>query len=292
MPVTKRITAPVGSFSLSIPVGNDPKLAIYRDGQLPPEVLTLLQALQTTTTVGAKVLDLGGYIGGFGIAAATAGYQVVIVEANPQNAACIRESIAANDFAHPVRLIEGAIGAECRDSVSFVSNGPWGHVSTSRSADTPTGAVPMYALPELLAIAGWTAPAFIKMDVEGSELQAVKGAQAWFAAGHRPTILYEANAFTLDWFGVSPADLNRAFDTLGYHRYELDDDGTLRAPGSFEPRCLVDYVVSDTQLTHAARRSLWSICKLTVRALQNPSPKARKHTWRALGLRQARGAKS
>jgi FkbM family methyltransferase len=254
-------------------------------------VWTLVQALQATTPAGGKVLDLGGYIGGFAIAAATAGYQVVTVEANPQNAACIRESIAANDFAHPVRLIEGAIGAESRDLVSFVSNGPWGHVSTSRSADPPTGGVRMYTLPEVLAIAGWTAPEFIKMDVEGSELQAMKGAEEWFAAGHRPTILYEANAFTLDWFGVTPADLNRTFDTLGYHRYELDEDGTFRAPGSFEPRCLVDYVVSDTRLTHAARRSLWSICKLTVRALQNPSPKARKHTWQVLGLRQARGAK-
>ena len=285
MAALKTITAPVGAFSLSVPEGNDPKLAVYRDGELPSEVSTLVQALQATTPTGAKVLDLGGYIGGFGIAAATAGYEVVIVEANPQNAACIRESIAANNFAHPVRLIEGAIGAESRDSVSFVSNGPWGHVSTSRSADAPTGGVRMYTLPELLAIAGWTAPAFIKMDVEGSELQAVKGAKEWFADGHRPTILYEANAFTLDWFGVTPADLNRAFDTLGYHRYELDDNGTLREPGSFEPRCLVDYVVSDTRLTHAARRSLWSICKLTVWALQNPSPKARKHTWRALGLR-------
>jgi len=284
MAAPKTITAPVGTFSLSIPEGNDPKLSIYRAGQLPSEVLTLVRALQATTTAGAKVLDLGGYIGGFGIAAATAGYQVVIVEANPQNAACIRESIAANDFAHPVRLIEGAIGAESRDSVSFVSNGPWGHVSTSRSSDTATGGVRMYTLPELMAIAEWTVPAFIKMDVEGSELQAVKGAQEWFAGGHRPTILYEANAFTLDWFGVTPSDLNRAFDSLGYHRYELDDDGTLRAPGSFEPRCLVDYVVSATQLTHAARRSLWSICKLTVWALQNPSPNARKHTWRALGL--------
>ena len=284
MAATKTITAPLGVFSLSVPEGNDPKLAVYQDGQLPSEVSTLVQALQATTPVGAKVLDLGGYIGGFGIAAATAGYEVVIVEANPQNAACIRESIAANDFTHPVRLIEGAIGAESRDSVSFVSNGPWGHVSTSRSDDAPTSGVRMYTLPELLAIAGWTAPAFIKMDVEGSELQAVKGAQEWFAGGHRPTILYEANAFTLDWFGVTPADLNRAFDTLGYHRYELDDNGTLREPGSFEPRCLVDYVVSDTRLTHAARRSLWSICKLTVWALQNPSPKARKHTWRALGL--------
>jgi FkbM family methyltransferase len=278
------VASPVGSFSLSVPEGNDPKLAVYRDGQLPPQVLTLVQALRTTTPAGAKVLDLGGYIGGFGIAAATAGYQVVIVEANPHNAACIRESLAANQFAHPVRLIEGAIGAESRDSVSFVSNGPWGHVSTPRSSDAATGGVRMYTLPELLASVGWTAPAFVKMDVEGSELQAVTGAQPWFAGGHRPTILYEANAFTLDWFGATPADLNRAFDALGYHRYELDDNGTLRAPGNFEPRCLVDYVVSDTELAHAAKRSFWSLCKLTLRALQNESPVARKHTWRALGL--------
>ena len=120
-------------------------------GSFRPQVLTLVQALQATTPVGAKVLDLGGYIGGFGIAAATAGYQVVIVEANPHNAACIRESLEANHFAHPVRLIEGAIGAESRDSVSFVSNGPWGHVSTLALGGCGDGGVRMYTLPELLA---------------------------------------------------------------------------------------------------------------------------------------------
>jgi FkbM family methyltransferase len=267
-----------------VPEGNDPKLAVYRDGQLPPQVLTLVQALRTTTPAGAKVLDLGGYIGGFGIAAATAGYQVVIVEANPHNAACIRESLAANQFAHPVRLIEGAIGAESRDSVSFVSNGPWGHVSTPRSSDAATGGVRMYTLPELLASVGWTAPAFVKMDVEGSELQAVTGAQPWFAAVIARRSSMKPMRSRSIGLGPLPSDLNRAFDALGYHRYELDDNGTLRAPGHFEPRCLVDYVVSDTELAHAAKRSFWSLCKLTLRALQNESPVARKHTWRALGL--------
>ena len=260
---------------MSVPEGQDPKLALYQQGLLPPEVKALLATLGRCVPPGSRVLDLGGYIGAFGLGAAALGYDVVIVEANPQNAAFIEASIASNTFARPVRLVSAAIGAK-RGAVRFVSNGPWGHVATATDADTVS--VPQYPLPDLLSQVGWTAPDFIKMDIEGSEALMLAGAAAWFAEGHRPTLLYEANAVTLAWFDASPRQLNHQIDALGYHRYEMDDDGQLRSLARFEPRCLVDYVASPVPLAAAAPHSLWKTCKRTGRALMHPAPEARRYT--------------
>ena len=272
--VKRRIVTPETSFELCVPDGNDSKLAVYHAGRLPQEVSALLSVLTRTTVRGSKVLDLGGYIGGFGLGAAALGYNVTIVEANPQNAVLIQQSINANRL--QVQLVPAAIGATPGE-VRFVSDGPWGHVATAGDANTV--AVPQHTLPQLLTAVGWTTPAFIKMDVEGSEANMLAGAREWFAQGHRPVILYEANAVTLQWFHSTPKHLNTLIDSLGYYRYEMADDGGLRIPIAFEPRVLVDYVASPVPLSDVAPAlSTWKIFKRTVRALRHPASVARRYT--------------
>jgi FkbM family methyltransferase len=272
--VKRRIVTPETAFDLCVPDGKALKLGIYHAGRLPHEVSALLSVLTRTTVPGSKVLDLGGYIGGFGLGAAALGYDVTIVEANPQNAALIQQSVDANRL--QVQLVHAAIGATPGE-VRFVADGPWGHVATA--ADFNTVPVPQHTLPQLLTAVGWTAPAFIKMDVEGSEANMLIGAREWFAQGHRPVILYEANAVTLQWFQATPKHLNTLIDSLGYHRYEMADDGGLRIPNLFEPRALVDYLASPVPLAEVAPAlSKWRIFKRTLRALRHPAPVARRYT--------------
>ena len=201
-----------------------------------------------------------------------------MVEANPANAESITRSLAANTFAKPPQLVRVAIGATS-GHVSFTSDGPWGHVTVGEASGEM---LPQITLPEVLQRVGWDAPAFIKMDVEGSEVNAMRGAAAWFASGHRPVVLYEANGHTLSWFQSSPRALNQVFDDLGYIRYEVEDDGGFREPAGFEPRCLVDYVVSPVALAAQPPRRAWKLLKRTARALRSPSADARRYTRRLL----------
>ena len=120
------------------------------------------------------------------------------------------------------------------------------------------------------------------MDIEGNELRVLRGARGWFEAGHRPTILYEANGFTLAWGQHSPTELNAAIDSLGYYRYEMGDAGERRMPARFEPRCLVDYLASPVPLEALPARNWWAIFKRTVRAYQHGSAEARAYTTRHL----------
>jgi FkbM family methyltransferase len=251
-------------------------------GEYPVSLRPLFDVLQRVVEPPAKVLDMGGYLGGFGLAAAAAGYDVAIVEPNAENAQWIRQSVSVNHFAHDVRVVEAVVGG-AEGSVEFCANGPYGHVHSNRSADASTHSVRQVTLPVLLAELSWAAPDFIKMDIEGSEARVLRTAGSWFAGGHRPILLFEANGFTLDWFGDTPTSLLALVGSFGYSLYEVDDEGRFREPSPFEPQCVVDYLASAEPLPGALPpRSTWQITRRTLRSLRSPSPHARHYTWRRL----------
>jgi FkbM family methyltransferase len=268
------------TFWMCVPESNEESVVAIRSGQYPVTLRALFSTLRAVVPQAAKVLDLGGYLGGFGLAAAAAGHEVVIVEANSDNADWIRRSIAHNVFPRPVTLVEGAVGETDR-WVNFHPNGPWGHVEVN--AALSAARVQMMTLPRLLASVGWDSPAFIKMDVEGSEGGVFRGAGRWFDAGHRPLILYEANGHTLRWFGDSPLTLRRFLASRGYYQYELQEDGVIRLPSRFEPRVVVDYLASPEPLPGVLpARSAWKVMRRTAAALRRPSWPARIHVLHAL----------
>jgi FkbM family methyltransferase len=272
--------APGVTFRISVPESNDPNVLAIRDGSYPPPLQGLFMALTATTPKPARVLDLGGYLGAFGMAAAAAGYEVAIVEANPENASWIRRSIGQNRFPYQVQLVETAVG-EREGWVEFHAEGPYGHVQqTGRPGSVR---VKQITLPMLMHQLGWDSPAFIKMDVEGSEGGVLRGAAQWFAKGHRPVLLYEANGHTLSWFGDSQQGLRRFLVERGYYEYEVEDDGQLREPTRFEPRVVVDYLVSARPLSPVApQRTRWQLLRRTAAALRRNSRPARRHVFRAL----------
>lgn len=271
--------APGVTFRISVPESNDPNVLSIRHGSYPPALQPLFTALTATTPTPARVLDLGGYLGAFGMAAAAAGYDVAIVEANPENATWIRQSVALNQFAHEVKLIEVAVG-ETEGWVEFHAQGPYGHVQ--QKGQSGGIRVKQTTLPLLMRELGWDAPAFIKMDVEGSEGGVLRGARSWFAEGHRPTFLYEANGHTLHWFGDSPAVLRSTLKAFGYQQYEVEADGSIRVPTTFEPRVVVDYLASMTPLPALPRRSAWKVLRRTAAALKRKSRPSRVHVVREL----------
>jgi FkbM family methyltransferase len=272
--------APEVAFRIAVPESTDPNVKAIRDGTYPPPLQGLFTALTATTPKPARVLDLGGYLGAFGMAAAAAGYEVAIVEANPENASWIRRSIALNRFTHPVKLVETAVG-EREGWVEFHAEGPYGHVQQNGSSGGVR--VKQVTLPALMHQLGWESPAFIKMDVEGSEGGVLRGAAQWFAKGHRPVLLYEANGHTLSWFGDSQQGLRRFLVERGYYEYEVENDGQLREPTRFEPRVVVDYLVSARPLSPVApRRTGWQLLRRTAGALRRNSRPARRHVFRAL----------
>jgi FkbM family methyltransferase len=68
------------------------------------------------------------------------------------------------------------------------------------------------------------APAFMKVDVEGAELQALRGAQKTIRR-HRPVILFEHDSGAAELNGSNSAELWELLDDTGLRVFDLDGGG-------------------------------------------------------------------
>jgi len=161
------------------------------------------------------VIDLGPFIGTFSLAAAGAGARVLAVEASPLSAGLLRASAVQNAF-QTFHVAHAAV-SDVPGSVEFFVDGPFGHIASGTSPSS--GRVLSLRVSDLVDELGWEKIAFIKMDVEGSEIRAIRGMSDLLAAAEAPPILLESNAHTLSFFNSGPEDLYGELESLGYECY-------------------------------------------------------------------------
>lgn len=191
---------------------------------------------------GGRVLDLGGHIGTFALYASASGYAVTTVEASPANAMLLQASLTRNDFTQ-LRLLQAAI-SDRTETLEFVAAGPYGVVANPFVHDA-TITVQAHPVADLLAEVGWERVDFIKLDIEGSEVKALRGMSDLLAQVDAPPILFESNGFTLNMFGETPNTLLGALEALGYHCYLVQAPGLTPVRASdFQPACNVDYLAT------------------------------------------------
>lgn len=80
---------------------------------------------------------------------------------------------------------------------------------------------------------------FIKCDVEGGELFALRGARRLIEA-HRPSVLLEINPWYLEGVGVRVEDLTGFFAERGYELYQYDVDGAQRILRRCRPADIIE----------------------------------------------------
>lgn len=212
-----------------------------------PASYGLLPAVGRT---GQCVVDLGAHVGTFTLYAAALGYQVIAVEASPQNASHLRRSIDRNEFSN-VQLINRAI-SDRSETIEFIQAGPYGLRANPLLHD-PTIQVPAATAEEILAGSNCPKPFFIKMDIEGSEVRAVRGMRQLLSGEEAPVILYESNGHTLHYFDETPNHLMELLEQAGYACY-LVENRRLFPVRSFDlqPECTVDYLATKSALAQIA----------------------------------------
>jgi FkbM family methyltransferase len=174
---------------------------------------------------GQKVLDLGAHIGTFSLFAAALGCQVVSVEASPRNAALLRHSAHVNGFVAQ-RVVSAAVSDHV-GRLEFVQAGSYGMVANPKVGH-PTISVSAVTVDKLLHDVGWESVDFVKMDVEGSEVAALRGMSRLLSREDAPPILYESNAYTLNLFKETPARLMALLEEYGYRCYLVDVNRLVR----------------------------------------------------------------
>jgi FkbM family methyltransferase len=194
---------------------------------------------------GHFVLDLGAHLGTFSLAAAARGARVVAVEASPRNAEFLRASARANDFGS-LRVVEVAVN-DAPGVVRFRHEGAWGQITDGWAP----GVVEVQAQPvsEILREDDVGRVDLVKLDVEGSEIAAIRGMHDLLAAPDAPPVMYEGNAHTLRMFDATPERLIDAFAQLGYANYLIGEQELMPVgPESFQPDTCVDYLAVKGEL--------------------------------------------
>ena len=164
---------------------------------------------------GMRVVDVGANYGVYTLAAALrvgAAGRVWAIEPTPQCAAFLRRSLELNGC-RQVQLIETVV-SDRRGSVRFALKA----LSETNAVAAPGEAaveLPARTLDELAGELGWSAVDFLKLDVEGHELQAVGGG-ARFLREHSPLVMIEVQANGT--FDHAPLERLAA---LGYAAYRL-----------------------------------------------------------------------
>ena len=183
----------------------------YFQGAVEPEAQ---QALVEHLRAGMTVYDIGANIGFFSLLGArlvgTAG-RVVAFEADPDAAARLKEHAARNGFSW-ITVEEKAAWSETGE-VRFVRSVPatspdlgLGHVQTDGAAEDSMG-VAAVSLDDYAERA--PAPDFVKCDVEGAEVEVVRGARRLLAE-KRPNVLCELHS------EENRRILDEVFARLGY----------------------------------------------------------------------------
>jgi FkbM family methyltransferase len=166
------------------------RLLLLGDLEVPVQ-----EALHRTVTPGATVFDIGANIGFFALLAARlAGERgrVIAFEPVPEVAGYARAAAVSNGVADRVDVRTQAVAEHAGTAALHVVAEPsWSHLaSRGRHPDTvATIDVEVVTLDGLLD-AGQPVPDVIKLDVEGAEVEVLRGA-ARLLREHRPALIVE-----------------------------------------------------------------------------------------------------
>jgi FkbM family methyltransferase len=146
---------------------------------------------------GDVFVDVGAHWGVFALSAATrwpGQVAVIAVEPHPQNVAQLLKSVDFNGLGAAVAVVAAAAGAQ-RGIEALGCATSMGHTLDRSAAHAVTGAlsVPVVTLDEVLQARGDLAGrrVFLKIDVEGLELEVLHGARALLSGGRVPAIMWE-----------------------------------------------------------------------------------------------------
>jgi len=196
----------------------DPIAKAYRSNQI-----SLENGLFKLFTNPGTFIDLGANIGAFSLSFAAMGWNGYAFEASQMNVDLLYKSVALNGF--DIEIINKAIH-EKSGVLRFIQSGPYGMIASSVNKEKENERweeVPCISLDEWCMLSN--APEkidFIKIDIEGSEVSALRGAGKMLAKYEYPPIFVESNIWTLFLHDYSQKDLFLTASEIGYKIYKID----------------------------------------------------------------------
>jgi len=190
------------------PRSNSASNIIYFTERFDPAEMAIMEAV---VRPGDLAIDAGANIGAYTLRLAqlvgSAG-SVVAIEPAQQAAERLRENVDLNRLDH-VTVVAAAIGAR-RGEASMTTDGDVSNTLTVSPGTTDVTSVPVVTLDSLAE----RPPSFVKLDVEGYEHEALKGAGEMLT--HRPVLQIELTEHLLARMGTSSAEIRSQLQNAGY----------------------------------------------------------------------------
>lgn len=200
---------------------------IYYEGAFEPHLVALFRRYLRP---GTAVVDVGAHCGQYALLASQTAEQVLAFEPDAANVADLRANAAANGITN-LHVFNAAVADHVGLLPLFADDDNFGFAnhSLARGAGVFEGraeTVQAVTLDSLL-LALRLPVSLIKLDIEGAELLALRGATG-ILRRDRPALLLEVDARWTASFGYRPRDARRFLEELGYHCYHIGTDGHLR----------------------------------------------------------------
>lgn len=181
-----------------------------------------VRLFREAVTRGAVVLDIGAHLGYFSALAAKRGATVIAFEPNPHTLPYLRRNLERNGVADRVRVVERAAGASTGTATFFLSEAGDEsslHAHSPEDELTTVEVAPVDAETEGLAVD------VIKIDVEGGEVEAIRGMARTLAEAPADVVLFvERNGPALRRAGHAPEELDAALEAHGLEARPVDED--------------------------------------------------------------------
>ena len=177
--------------------------------------------------LGDVFYDIGANVGFFSVIAAKLvgdTGKVYAFEPGENNAKAIRHNARLNDFTQ-IEVIEKAVSETSGQGQLLLAQYSGGHALAT--ADVPPDlagevTVDLVSIDDLIAEDKIAPPNFVKVDVEGAELEVLKGMRETIKT-HQPTIIYEVDDGDRTAYNRKYRELADFFESLNYQITQTED---------------------------------------------------------------------
>jgi FkbM family methyltransferase len=219
--LTREAAVPIGDLTVFIDLCDRRMLWVFGEVGEPSHEGRIVRACLDR---GDTFLDIGANHGSYALLAAPlvgSSGVVAAFEPQPRLASLLRRSFAANRFLHAT-VYEIACASTSGEYPFYVPSAGSGSAGLyqqfSASTDHRRFTVKTARLDEAIDWARLPGRILVKLDVEGSELSALQGAERLLRA-RRPVIIFELNPLSAEAAGGNADEVLAFLASLGYTRF-------------------------------------------------------------------------
>lgn len=179
---------------------------------------------------GDLFLDIGANIGYFSLLASAKEplCKIIAFEPAPNIYKKLEENISLNNFKN-IRIVNAAAGEVSGENDLFISGPDNLGMSSFKQPENFSGEiekVKTVSIDDWVRVSGLHKLDLVKIDIEGSELSALKGMKT-VLANFKPLLLIEINPETLAMFSLKATDIFYYLNQFNFSAYEISEGSKL-----------------------------------------------------------------